>query len=317
MPKTENPTIIIVPRERASVAVDSLKSIYEGTDPPFDLVYIDCLLYGSYRRDVQRLVEEHGHRYVRVNKRLYPNEARNLGAELVDSGDLIFVDNDIFVREGWLKALVACAAETGAGVVGPLYLEGDEENLFVHCAGGRIDYEERDGGVQQLFVCQNELHTPLAKMPPMTRTPTGLVEFHMVFVSRDCFVAMNSTFDDKLQTTREHVDLCMTAKQAGFDVYFQPECTALYAKTAPPTFRDLGYFFFRWSDKATIRTIAHFEDKWSVKLDPQRRSIIRNRRRQIIADTIEGLPVVGALLSLTMGKRSIKRIAKLLELVAC
>ena len=120
-------------------------------------------------------------------------------------------------------------------------------------------------------------------MPEFKREPTGLVEFHLVLISRDCYNALNCSFDEKLLTTREHVDLCLSAKDAGFEIYFEPASKVLYKKNSPMTSQDLDYFLFRWSKKATRQTIAHFEEKWDMKLDPQRERIIRQRRSRAIS----------------------------------
>ena len=42
------------------------------------------------------------------------------------------MDNDVFVRPGWLPPLVRCQNETSAGLVVPLVLEDEHR---VHCAG--------------------------------------------------------------------------------------------------------------------------------------------------------------------------------------
>ena len=282
-PERGGVSVIVVPRERSSVAADSLRSIYRNTGRPFELIYVDCLLPGGERAEVRRLVAEHGDRYLRFEEPLYPNEARNRGLAQAGGEHLVFVDNDLFVDEGWLDALVTCAEETGAGVVGPLYLEGDADRQVVHCAGGEIQRVEGPGGEERLVTRQYELGLPPEELPELEREPTGLIEFHCVLVTRPCLEAVGGTLDEGLETTREHVDLCLEAREAGFEVYLEPASRVLYGKDESLSLGDLRYFLFRWSAGATRRTIEHFEEKWSVRLDPAREEIIRNRRLRAVA----------------------------------
>lgn len=280
-------TVVVVPRERASVAFDSLRSIYEHTSHAFDLVYVDCLLPFPLRRKVRALVREHGDTYVRSEDYLYPNQARNVGIEQASSEYLVFVDNDVFVEPGWLEALVDCAGEPGAGVVGPLYLEGDRQNQVVHCAGGEIITESSADGGTTLITRQYELGLPISELPELTRERTGLIEFHCVLLTRECLAAIGGAFDEELLTTREHVDLCLLARDAGYEVYLEPDSRVSYGKEEAITVYDLPYFMFRWSDGATRKTIERFENKWGVSLDPGRRDLIRRRRVSALRDVLE------------------------------
>ena len=85
------------------------------------------------------------------------SQARNLGARHARGKHLVFVDNDIFVEPGWLASLTKCAEDTGAGVVGPLYLKGEPDGPLVHCAGGSIEFVEDDGGTRWIIVA-NKVH---------------------------------------------------------------------------------------------------------------------------------------------------------------
>jgi GT2 family glycosyltransferase len=279
------PVVIVVPRERGSVAYDSLQSIISNTVVPFKLVYIDGCLTRRTSQIIRKCVESNGHEYIRTSGWCYPNQARNLGIERAGAAEhLVFVDNDIFVQPGWLGSLVTCADETGAGVVGPLYLEGDRQNPTVHCAGGEINRIPRGGGRSILVTKQYELGVPVAELPQLTRKPTGLVEFHCVLVARRFLDDMGGRFDEGLRTTREHVDLCLLAQRHGASVYIEPKSCVRYENTRSSRTSDIDFFMFRWSEHATAETIAHFERKWNVALDPQRQKIIKGRRRAFSAD---------------------------------
>src|SRR6266446_7089379 len=131
-------TVVVVPRERFSVARRALECLLSETTYPFRLVYID----GASPRPVKRYLEAEarrsGFRLLRSEHHLSPTEARNLGLrEAAGTRYVVFIDNDVLVRAGWLEALVGCADETDAWLVGPLYCFGEPPFSTIHMAGGR------------------------------------------------------------------------------------------------------------------------------------------------------------------------------------
>lgn len=277
----EEVSLIIVPRERSSIAISSLESVIQNTPLPHDLVYVDGSLTRKVAERVRRLVEACGGTYIRGKHWLRPNEARNIGLTHAKGKYLAFLDNDVFPGPGWLSQLVNCARQTGAGVVSPIYLEGDSNAPIVHCAGGDIvRIEQGVGRLPMLISRQYDLGRPIDEIPELTRGKTGLVEFHTVLVSRAFLNAIGGRFDEQLETTREHVDLCLLADKHGFDIYLEPEAVVRYGSEEISHPTDVDYFMFRWSQAASERTIAHFENKWQVQLDPERmRTIARRRER--------------------------------------
>ncbi len=111
-------TIVVVPRERFSCTQASLESIYEHIDFPFKLIYVDGNSPAKVRHYLERKAKEKNFQIIRTDYYLSPNHARNIGLIQVDTKYLVFFDNDVIVSPGWLKALVTCAEETNATVVG-------------------------------------------------------------------------------------------------------------------------------------------------------------------------------------------------------
>ena len=74
--------------------------------------------------------------------------------------------------------------------------------------------------------------------------------------------------DEQLITAREHLDVCMRARDAGYDVWFEPSGVAVYEFPLPIPARDRALFVYRWSRKLTERTLDHFAETW--QLDPVR-----------------------------------------------
>jgi GT2 family glycosyltransferase len=140
-------TIVVVPRERFSCAQRSLESIYEHTTLPFKLVYVDGNSPAKLQQYLEDQAREKALQWVRTHNYLYPNQARNLGLAHVNTRYVVFVDNDVIVSPGWLEALVGCAEETGATVVGPLMCQHEPVHEEIHFAGGEshiwIDHKGR------------------------------------------------------------------------------------------------------------------------------------------------------------------------------
>lgn len=136
-------TVVCSPRDHYHDAAESLEILIRHTSEPFDLVYV----IGKPSRDVRAHVRAEaarvGFTLIERDEHPVPNHARNLALERVGTEYVAFIDNDTIVSPGWLQALVACADETGAALVGPLQLIGPLEDQLIHLAGGFIDIDTR------------------------------------------------------------------------------------------------------------------------------------------------------------------------------
>ena len=134
-------TVVVVPRERFSGTKKSLESIFTHTEMPYKLIYVDGKSPNILGRYLEQQSRTHDFTLIRKEHYLTPNEARNIGLELVDTKYIVFVDNDLVVQKGWLEALVQCADDTNAWVVGPTYLVGKPEDGIIHLTSGRLSGE--------------------------------------------------------------------------------------------------------------------------------------------------------------------------------
>lgn len=288
--KKNNPkvTIVVVPRERFSFSIESLKNIYDITSYDFDLIYVDGKSPGYLKRFLERYSKEKGFKHIRTNYYLHPNQARNVGFKAVseDTEYVIFLDNDVLVRENWLTELVKCAEETSAALVGPLYLEGDVGEERIHMAGGKMVVDESDG-IKRLSI---DMHHHMKKVSeleePLERFQTDNIEFHAVLV-RKSFLDKYGPLDDELLTTREHVDICLIAKEAGLPIYLEPKSVIHYVYPYPLKLTDFRFHFFRWDKQGTITTIKRFEEKWSIHLDKGRVEVINSRKKKAVKNYIK------------------------------
>jgi len=270
-------TIIVNVRERFGLTQASLESLYQTMGGNYPLIYVDVNSPRKVQRYVQRAAAERKFDLVRVDENISPNHARNIGFKRAKTKYVVFVDNDVFMAPDWLRPLVECAEATGAWAVGPLYMErggaaaaqsgqymASPEDL-VHMAGGEIVIKG-EWGRRECIQTQRHFRKKLGEMQRnYTREKCDLIEFHCALIRRDAFEKVGG-LDEKLMTTREHIDFCLRIREAGGTVYFEPRSVITYATPPPFALSDLPYFLLRWSDTWTHATLSHFAEKYG--LDP-------------------------------------------------
>jgi GT2 family glycosyltransferase len=277
-------TIVVVPRERFSYSRRSLESIFQHTTPPFQLVYVD----GGSPRDMQRYLraaaQERNFKLIRSERYLSPNEARNIGSSGVTTKYVIFVDNDVLVTPGWLDKLIGCAEESAAWIVGPVYCIGEPAGKVIHMAGGGCRILHTDAGrhFHEEHLHQNKLLSDV--VGSLRRGPTEMVEFHCMLMRTDVLERLGP-LDEKLLCSREHIDISMLVRQAGGEIYFEPESVVTYVPASRFAVSDVPYYLLRWSDEWGFATMRHFHSKWRLD-DPDYRIVdqwLRKHRRDLFA----------------------------------
>ena len=260
-------TLVVVPRERFSCTAESLESLYQHTQVPFALVYIDGNSPPHVQQYLAAQAEYRSFELVRTDYYLFPNQARNMGLAKVKTPYFAFVDNDIIVSPGWLQALLQCAEETQAAVVGPLMCQDEPVHEVVHFAGGEshiwVDKLGRRR-VREKMVAQGKRVEEM--LPKLRRQPTELAEFHCTLI-RKSITDKLGPLDEGMLNTKEHLDFCMSVIEAGEQVYFEPASIVTYVPGPPLERSDLTFYMLRWSDEWTLKSLHHFRDKWNVVED--------------------------------------------------
>lgn len=277
--------VIVSPRERFEQAVMSLESLYETADQPVRVIYVDGGTPEPIATKLRALVAAHGDAYVRREKYLSPNQARNLATSLLskDTQYVVFADNDVLFMPGWLSALVKCAEETGAGLVSPTILigpEGRAPDLKIHHAGGKLHIEPRANG--PVFFSRTHGHEHeryLGAKHSLFRHRTDCSEFHVVLV-RKAVVDQITPFDENIVGFSDEVDMALLARKRGWTIWFEPEAVIAYATGKKITWNDLPYFCLRWGQSRCINAERYFYSKWGFIADFDRqRRFLRDHRR--------------------------------------
>lgn len=264
---TSQVTIVVVPRERFSCTEASLESIYAHTTMPFELVYVDGNSPAKVRRYLEEQAKAKQFYLIRTPYYLYPNQARNLGLAQVKTPYVVFIDNDVVVTPGWIEALVQCAEETNATVVGPLMCQHEPVHEEVHFAGGESRvWVDRTGRRRLREKMYQQGHQVKQLRPQLKRTETELAEFHCVLVRTAIFDRLGK-LDEQMLNTKEHLDFCMSVRAAGGIVYFEPASIVTYVPGPPLEWSDLHYYMLRWSDAWTLKSLHRLRDKWNLAED--------------------------------------------------
>ncbi len=259
-------TVVVVPRERFSCAQISLNSIYQNTQIPFELIYIDGNSPAPVKQYLQQQSEVRGFELIRTEQYLVPHYARNIGWERAKTPYVVFVDNDVIVTPGWLESLVKCTEETGAWAVAPLYLEGRLEDKRVHMAGA-VQYIQEEEGRRTFHnhhICRGyQLEKAQAQLK-MDKIDSG--EFHVMFVQTQVKDRIG-LFDEELKSLMDHEDFSLQIYRAGGSIYLQPESVVTYAVDRPFTWSDLPFTLIRWSPDWNRSSVEHFRAKWNIDKD--------------------------------------------------
>lgn len=273
-------TIVVSPRERFSLARESLESIYAHTEISFKLVYVDGGSPSEVRRYLEAQAHKQGFHLIRTNHYLSPNHARNLGLAQVDTQYVVFIDNDVIVTPGWLKPLVQCAEERGATVVSPVICQGTPVHEEIHCAGGEAHIWLDIKGENVRRRAREKIHSQGRRVADLRdqlkQEQTELAEFHCMLVRRSIFEQIGP-LDEAIMNTREHVDFCITVTQAGGTVYLEPVSVVTYVPGPPLKWSDIPFYMLRWSDAWELTSLHRFRDKWDLTED----EFFKNRYKRL------------------------------------
>jgi GT2 family glycosyltransferase len=259
-------TVVVVPRERFSRTEVSLESLYRHTTAPFELIYVDAHSPPPIQDYLEQQAREKGFRLIRLPHFVPTSRARNIGLREVNTPYVVFIENDMLVRPGWLEALIRCAEETGSSVVGPLYLEHRGEREIVHMAGGVAHLETMDGARRCIERHSFQGRTMAEVSHLLHREPTELIEFHCVLLRTELLRAMGG-FDEGMKNTAEHVDFCLTMREAGVQVYLEPASVVVYVQPPPFAPYDVRFYCTRWHTAWARHTLAYFAAKWRLDAD--------------------------------------------------
>jgi GT2 family glycosyltransferase len=275
-------TIVVVPREKYSRAGDVFTALVEADAPPFRLVWVDeARAPRPYRRWMEERASRSGVVHLTLPHRAGANECRMRGFEASPTPFVLFLDNDAFLGEGAVMAMMECMRVTNASFVSPLMLDTDGS---VHHAGGTTEIVEGPGGphfVEDLPLLGSKVEVV---QHDLVRAPAGALEMHGVLVRGGSLVAAGG-LDTQLVSSLDCADLGLRLQGVDGSGWIEPRATLTYDSSSPRV-SDLSLFLGRWCRATVEHDIARFANTWGVALHDARlehhRWYLRKRCMRVI-----------------------------------
>ena len=259
-------TIVITCRERHQLTETMIDELVRNTHMPVRLLYLDTGDPDWLRTRIAERSSEWSLEVIRFDETLWPTQARRRVVDRIDTKYAIFIDNDVLVRPGWLEHLYACAEQTGAGIIGPLYLWGaDAHSDTIHMAGGELERSGNNDNDVSLIPHHRCVGAKLEKVT-LNREECDFVEFHCMMMRREVYRAP-SVFDENIVCVHEHIHAGLVAREMGYKIFVEPAAKVNYLAFFPYSLTDLPLFRWRWSLEAGEKSIRSFTDRWRIADD--------------------------------------------------
>ena len=277
--------VVMTVRERYGLTAESLRSLrHELTDGQPVYLVVDDHFPDEMLAEIEVEFEE-----VKVKKiegHWRQNEIRRMAIRGIDAEYIVFIDNDIALREGSIAKLLECARTNDAAIVSAVVTWGRTRFETIHFGGGALASETDEQGSHlvesHLFmnksVSSKEVYTG--------STETAFAEFHCLLMSKQAYT-LEGMLDPAFQTAHNHVSDGLIAKKQGLRVFVEPGAIVHWHHKRNFTFRDMQYFGFQWDIPVLEKSIAHFCRTWGV-VDSEKsfgslRNYVRRHRAAVLA----------------------------------
>ena len=243
-------TIAVVPREKFNMCLTSLDSVLANTTMPYKLLYIDGNSPADVRDAIKtRLAGRHNTTLLRYDHYLGPVQAYNIAVERADTTYVVFMDNDVYVRPGWLEAMVRCAEEEQADGVTPIIMEGTPDTDIIHAYGGAINFDAI-GGKREFWRVQSRSDEHLSEVRgELQRETTHLMENHLS-MARTSAVKAHGKWDEWMGNHVNAHEYPLLFDQHKQKMVVEPGAEAIYlfGEAIRPTMRDFAVWNVMWSE---------------------------------------------------------------------
>jgi len=255
----ERCAIVVNVRDRFSCLAECLDRLIGETPEPHDLIVVVGGASDRTRNDWLRRFGDRV-RFIFEPHFLNQAQARNIGLRAATTRFAVVMDDDVFVRSGWLKGLLDCQRETGAVMVVPLILETESR---IHTAGNAlyITYENGRGfGHKEL-----RFHDmPYIHGSNLKRERIDYGELHCQLVEVEPTLRLGA-FDENILEVGE-VDSGLTWAKAGYSMWFTPSSVVHYRFGGPIAAEDIRLFDWRWNMRSIRKGYLYFEQKWNLDI---------------------------------------------------
>jgi hypothetical protein len=256
---TPDVTIGWFPRERFSVAAESLKSLLENS-PPCRLIIVDGDTPQRYLDEIKAILGNCPVEIVSTGRYILPSAARNLIVGMAQTKYVALVENDVLFTPNWVETLIAACEETPADVATPILFEGRDQKEHFDKKLGHIRHSERHPGKYEVL----PLSSP--RNSCTTRTKVDFVEQHCLVFRMSAFERIHG-FNEL--NTRDDIDLGMALHDAGLSAVLEPSVKVNFVGPSwRPADDELPFFRFRWDIERARRNRDEIRDRWNLVETP-------------------------------------------------
>ena len=210
-------TVQIVTYGNWSLTWRTLQNLVAHTDPCYEVVIVDN---ASPDATPRRLVEEvRGARIVLNEQNVGFGAANNQAARLARAPNLLFLNTDAFVHEGWLVPLLSSFEDKAVGAAGPMFLHEDGR---LQEAGSVLF---REGWTHAVGDGQDP-QEPEYRFPRFTDYISG----GCLLVRREAFEEAGGFDPVFFPAYYEDVDLCLRLWRNGWKVRYEPRSVITHVR---------------------------------------------------------------------------------------
>ena len=265
-------SIVIISAERGNDTKKCVKSIFQATPEPFEIILSDV---GSNRETLEiimALEDTHKNVHVIYNKQSTGTTGqRNQGIYFSRGEYLVLMDNDVLVLPEWLQHLKETAAkDEKIGMVGAKLLRPEISNVY-YCGCHTITLE-KEGTVYGIGLTKSGQMANLGRYDPLAMlggevpwyTTTALLAKRKALFESGGF---DNMVDGKgIFIANEDKDLSLNIRKIGYKIYYCPHAEAIHNHDYSKVDRKDSYHSkYRLRMEQIEKDTAYFVSKWNIK----------------------------------------------------
>lgn len=251
-------TAVVVNHESGEAILNTLSALTRQGYPLTTIIVVDN---GSGAAEVARIRSAFPQvLLIETGENPGPARARNLGLKQAIGSLVLFVDDDVYLREPALEHMVRALQETGCAAVCPRILLYPENNI-IQCDGAEIHFMETLT-LRHAYRAQEQV--------PDGRAPVNAFITACLLVDRETLAGLGG-LDEDYFFYFEDMELSHRLRALGYKIYCEPQAVALHDRgkgTSGLSFRGPG-------DYPARRAYLNLRQRWlTMLLHYQLRSLI-------------------------------------------
>jgi len=272
-------TIGFIPRDRFCRAAECLQRIFDCTKIPFNLIVLDTKVPQNYRKSIEGILKNRKNiEIIYVDEYLDSFQARNMLIEKTEDDFICFIENDVYVEDGWLSYLLKACEEHPADVAVPLIFEPHGKSNIVHFdvrLGSISTVNDQEGSKLEILPMDRDKEMDRHNG---NRRSAELIESHCILFRRRVLDRISFTAE-RISSSDCHIYLSLELYEEGVPIVFEPKSHVTFL-APPPIYPDEKEFYCKyWDPDLSIQTRARIINKWNLVDCPETLAFVKSRLR--------------------------------------